>query len=313
MILDPSFDNPIIDLSISTNGNRRETINQILKASEEFGFFQVINHGISQSLIDEAMNVANEFYNLPAEIKISAFKPDREKRCRLYTSTFAYDTEKVHFWRDNLSHPCYPLNECIQFFPHQPTTYREVVSKYSVEARKVILKILDLIREGIGLEEGYFDEKEMMETHILSLNYYPRCPEPCLAMGMHEHCDPSIINILTQGNKRGLQVLKSGKWIGVEPIPNALVVILGCTLQIISNDKIKAAEHRVVTSSEADRTTISYFIIPSSDCYIEPAKSMVTDQNSVIYKGYKYKEFLKAYGETDGEYEVFMKYFKVQD
>lgn len=86
----------------------------------------MINHGISQSLVEEAMDVANEFHNMPAEIQASAFKPDPEKRCRLFTSTFNYETEKVHFWRDNLTHPCYPLDDCLQLFPEKPTKYRYI-------------------------------------------------------------------------------------------------------------------------------------------------------------------------------------------
>lgn len=307
----PLFDSPVIDLSKSTFQEKMETINQIIKAGEEFGFFQVINHGISQSLIDEAMRVAIEFYNMPAEIKASVFKPDPERRCRLYTSTLVYDTEKVHLWRDCLTHPCYPLDDCLRLWPEKPTKYREVMGMYSVEARKVILKILDLICEGLGLEEGYFDKNKMTAVQLLSLNYYPQCPEPSLALGMNKHRDPNIINILSQGDKSGLQVLKDGEWVGVEPIPNALVVILGCALQIVSNDKVKAAKHRVVTNSVADRMTISYFIIPSDDCNIEPAKSTFTHQNPLMYKRHQYKEFLKAHGERKGDFEP-SEYFKLQ-
>ena len=108
---------------------------------------------------------------------------------------------------------------------------RDIVGKYSVEVRKLVLKILDLICEGLELEQGYFGD-ELSRIHLLSVNHYPRCPDPSLAMGMQRHCDPNVVTILFQGDTNGLHVFIDGKWIGVEPIPNAFIVIIGCQLQV---------------------------------------------------------------------------------
>ncbi|GMP90677.1 hypothetical protein CsSME_00041690 [Camellia sinensis var. sinensis] len=304
--------NPIIDLNKAVdNHGRSETIQQILKAGREFGFFQVINHGTSQTSMNEAMEVLKEFFDMPAEVKERVFKVDSSKKCRLYTSTLNYDTEEVHFWRDNLTHPCHPLEDCLQLWPENPPRYREVLGKYSVEVSKLVLRILDLICEGLGLENGYFAD-ELSQVQLLSVNQYPRCPDPSLAMGMHRHCDPNVVTILKQGDIDGLQVFKDGQWISVEPLPNAFVVIIGCQLQIISNDKLKSAEHRVVTNSEVDRTTIGYFIIPSYECFVEPAKNLIDDCNPPIYKASQYKEFLGTYAEKIGAYEAVMECYKLQ-
>ena len=37
-----------------------------------------------------------------------------------------YDSEKVHYWRDTLRHPCHPLEEHMQFWPEKPPHYRYV-------------------------------------------------------------------------------------------------------------------------------------------------------------------------------------------
>ncbi|PSS09435.1 Hyoscyamine 6-dioxygenase [Actinidia chinensis var. chinensis] len=303
----PLYNPPIVDLTKSADEARQK----ILEAGRDFGFFQVMNHGISQSLINEAMDVLKEFFDMPAEVKASAFTADSSKRCRLYTSTFQYDTEEVHFWRDNLTHPCHPLEDCLQLWPEKPTRYRDIVGKYSVEVRKLVLKILDLICEGLELEQGYFGD-ELSRIHLLSVNHYPRCPDPSLAMGMQRHCDPNVVTILFQGDTNGLHVFSDGKWIGVEPIPNAFIVIIGCQLQIISNNKLKSAEHRVVTNSEVDRTTIGYFVIPSYECFVEPAKTLVDEHNPAIYKACQYKEFLSTYANENGKYETLMEFYKLQ-
>lgn len=111
------------------------------------------------------------------------------------------------------------------------TNFREVISEYSTETKKLITKISDMIGEGLGLEKGYFGG-ELSKVQMLLVNYYPACPDPNLALGMHSHCDPNLLTILLQDNVYGLQIFKDGKWIGVEPIPNAFVVIIGCQLQV---------------------------------------------------------------------------------
>lgn len=111
---------------------------------------------------------------------------------------------------------------------------RDVVGKYSLEVRKLSLRMLELIREGLGLEPGYFGE-ELTGTQLLSINHYPPCPDPGLTLGLPKHADPNLLTVLLQGSVCGLQVLKNGQWLGVEPLPHAFVVNIGHQLQVTVN------------------------------------------------------------------------------
>ena len=51
----------------------------------------------------DMLDVANEFFELPAEDKASLYSEDPKQSCRLYTS-INYDREKEPYWRDNLQH-----------------------------------------------------------------------------------------------------------------------------------------------------------------------------------------------------------------
>lgn len=109
---------------------------------------------------------------------------------------------------------------------------REAVATYLKEIGRLSGRILDLICEGLGLEAGYLEE--LSQVQLLVGNHYPPCPDPSLTLGLLKHCDPSLITILLQdGNVCGLQVMNNGKWIGVAPLPHALIVNVGNQLEVM--------------------------------------------------------------------------------
>ncbi|KAK9993377.1 hypothetical protein SO802_023080 [Lithocarpus litseifolius] len=85
---------PVIDLG---GHDQTDLIQQILEACQEFGFFQVINHGVPSNLMDEAMSVFKEFHALSAKDKAIETSKDPNKSCYIYTSSQNYATEKFHF------------------------------------------------------------------------------------------------------------------------------------------------------------------------------------------------------------------------
>ncbi|KAK4492483.1 hypothetical protein RD792_003292 [Penstemon davidsonii] len=265
-----------------------------MKAGQEFGFFQLINHGIPNDLMNDVLKVAGEFFRLPAEDKASFYSEDPKKACRLYTS-IDYDKEKVHYWRDNLRQSCHPLDRYIEDWPANPTRYRKVMGKYALKVREVSLLILDLICEGLGLELGYFEAGGLSNVQLMGLNYYPICPDPSLTLGLPKHSDVNVITLLNQGLVLGLQVLKDEEWLSVEPIPNAFLVNIGHTLQIISNGKLRSVDHRVVTNKHIARATIANFVHPSGDSQIAPATALIDKCNLPLYRQFTYNEFVRTY------------------
>ncbi|KAL7084281.1 hypothetical protein ACP275_14G215200 [Erythranthe tilingii] len=305
----PVFKNiPLIDLE-ETNGHhdRTKLIQQIFSASQEFGIFQVINHGIPTSLMDDTMSVSKEFFAMPAEYKTSFYSTDIARKCRIYSSTMNYDNEEVHYWRDNFTHHCHPLEDQIHLWPDNPTRYREVVGEYSVEVRRFMLRILEVISEGLGLKPGYFDG-ELSKTQLLSVNHHIRCPNPSLTLGMPEHSDPNLISLLQQSSVPGLQVFHHGQWMDVDPIPHALILIPGLQLKVISNGKFSSPIHRVMTHSEEARTTIGTFLIPSQEICIEPAKEYSGEDP--LYRGFTYKEFFSTFTQSNCDADTALQYFK---
>ncbi|KAJ9564825.1 hypothetical protein OSB04_000791 [Centaurea solstitialis] len=119
---------PVIDLQENPKNNRSDIIQHILKASQEFGLFQVINHEVSEKMMEDMMLLYHEFFNMSIDDKLGVYSetPGAGVDCVLYTSSLNYAKEDVHFWKDTLSHPCHPLEKHTPSWPEKPPRYREI-------------------------------------------------------------------------------------------------------------------------------------------------------------------------------------------
>ena len=127
---------------------------------------------------------------------------------------------------------------------------------------------------------------EPAHTSFVRLNYYPfedpLTPHDAKAvktlgdMALHHHTDPGVLTLLLQDMTGGLQTLsKDDGWIDVPPEEGTIVVNLGDSLQVWSNDVYRAAVHRVlpmqtVTGGASGRFSTPYFYNPASDAVLEP-------------------------------------------
>ncbi|KAF3627904.1 hypothetical protein BC332_18854 [Capsicum chinense] len=302
---------PVIDLGKAMGEERPVVVQELMKAFEEYGFFQVINHGVSDDLMKEAMKVYKEFFSLPAEEKASYAKDAANNTARgaatLYTSSAKhYDSEEHRYWRDVLEHSANLDGKDKVTWPDNPPRYREVIGSYSDEVRKLSKIILGLVAEGLGLEAGFFD-KELGQRMLV--NHYPACPDPSLTLGVGGHCDPNLITIIQQ-EVYGLQLLKDDKWIGVDPIPGAFVVNSGLPITVISNGKLASVAHRVVTNTTHSRTSIGTFICP--DDIVGPAKALLGPDNPPRFKSFKWgEEFMPHYLSKKSVYHASLEPFKI--
>ncbi|CAN1143621.1 Flavanone 3-dioxygenase 2 [Linum perenne] len=162
----------------------------------------------------EVMEVSAEFFELPTEEKSKFCGGDEvdvsRMSCKLSTTRVCSHMRSID----------------VVLFD------REVVGEYARKVRELSLWVLEMLSEGLGLELGYFGEG-LAQVQMMSVNNYPPCPNPRLTLGVPKHSDASLLTVLLQGKVNGLQVLlKDGKWVGVQPLPNALVVNIGNVLQV---------------------------------------------------------------------------------
>ena len=94
--------------------------------------------------------------------------------------------------------------------------------------------LLQLLSEGLGLEGKVLksclgDEELKLE---MTINMYPPCPQPELALGVEPHTDMSALTILVPNDVPGLQVWKDGNWVAVNLLENALFVHVGDQIEV---------------------------------------------------------------------------------
>jgi isopenicillin N synthase-like dioxygenase len=105
-----------------------------------------------------------------------------------------------------------------------------------------------------------------------------------------------------------LQVFKDGSWYDVEPIAGAFVVNIGDMVQVWSNDKYRAALHRVQAMSSIDRYSFPFFYNSAYGAVVEPLECAKTP---ILYQGINWGEFRRK--RADGDYANVGKEVQISD
>ncbi|GER55918.1 2-oxoglutarate (2OG) and Fe(II)-dependent oxygenase superfamily protein [Striga asiatica] len=298
-----SYDNniPIIDFSKLVKGNKDDDdfcteIMKLTTACQEWGFFQVMNHGIEVELLDKIEKVAMEFFNMPLEEKKRY--PMAPGTVQGYGQAFIFSEDQKLDWCNMFALGLEPKSvRNPKLWPTKPSDFSETLEIYSREIRKLCKNLLKCIATTLSLKDDVFEEMFGETVQAVRMNYYPACPRPDLVLGLSPHSDGSAITVLQQGkgNPIGLQILKDNGWVSVQPIPNALVINIGDTLEVLTNGRYKSVEHRAVANKEKDRLSIVTFYAPNYEMEVGPMKEMVDDNNPCKYRRYNHGEYNKHY------------------
>ncbi|KAK1686390.1 hypothetical protein QYE76_047238 [Lolium multiflorum] len=282
---------PVINLGhlILEPETRSGVVEDIAKACHDLGYFQVINHGISQSVMDGAFEAALDFFKLPSEIKEEFASDDLREPVRYDTSS----KDGISMSRAFLKHYAHPLSDWMQYWPEKPPTYREHMGNFAVEVRRVALQLMEAILEGLGLGKDYQHEKFEEGLQLMSVNCYPKESEGDAAIGLAPHSDYGFLTILLT-SCRGLEVVdrNSNSWKVVQQLPHALHVHVGDHMEVLSNGRVKTVVHRAVLNPEEERISIASILGFALHEKVACAKELVDEQNPKKYNESSFNDFL---------------------
>ncbi|KAK7308599.1 hypothetical protein VNO77_42218 [Canavalia gladiata] len=287
---------PVIDLNkLFSEEVKGSELEKLDLACKEWGFFQLINHGISIGLVEDVKRGAEELFNLSMEEKKKLWKKEGEMEG--FGQMLDVPQGKPSDWVDMfyiLTLPSYLRKP--HLFPNLPITFRENLEAYCKEMRDLAINIYDLIAKAIGIEPKEIYESLGEGGQSIRINYYPPCPQPENVLGLKAHTDASALTILLQANEvEGLQIKKDATWVLVKPLPNAFIISLGDVLEIMTNGIYKSIEHRAVVNSEKERLSIATFCGPEWSRNIGPAPSLITPQRPSQFKTIGVADFYTGY------------------
>ncbi|KAJ4890373.1 Flavonol synthase/flavanone 3-hydroxylase [Raphanus sativus] len=280
---------PIIDVS---NPDQGLVARAVVKASEEWGVFQLVNHGIPTELIQRLQNVGRRFFELSETEKKAVAKPDNSREG--YARRYTLDLEKKIGTVDQLYHNIWPPSVVNHsYWPKNPQDYREVNEEYTRQVKILSEKIMEWLSEGLGLRREAINEVVGGE-YLLNVNYYPPCPHPDLIEGLDAHTDVSGLTLLLTNEIPGLQVFKDDQWIEVEYIPFAVIVNISDQILRVSNGKYKSVLHKTTVDKERTRMSWAVLVRPTSDMVVGPFPELIGDDppkfKSMLYKDYIYRK-----------------------
>ncbi|XP_074330224.1 gibberellin 2-beta-dioxygenase 8-like [Apium graveolens] len=267
---------PLIDLGMLKHGesDSEKCKAQIAKASQEWGFFQVVNHGISQEIFQNMRREQGEVFRKPFHEKDMCFPPGAYR-----WGTPSATCLKQLSWSEAFHVPMINIAS-----RNGITSLSSTMEHFAATVSGLAQKLAEILAEEMGQESTYFKENCVPSSCYLRLNRYPPCPISEIS-GLMPHTDSDFLTILHQDQVGGLQLVKDGKWFAVKPNPEALIINIGDLFQAWSNNVYKSVEHRVVTNKQVERFSTAYFLCPSYETKIQSC------MEPSVYKQFSFWEF----------------------
>ena len=281
----------------SSPQDRQAFVDELGAAYREWGFAGIRNHGIPQSLIDDAYGVFQGFFALPDETKKQYHVPG-SGGARGYTP-FGVETAKgakhfdlKEFWHigreipdDSKYRDVMPPN----LWPAEVGGFREKGYALYQALDALGAQVLSALALHIGLPEDWFRDKTDSGNSILRPIHYPPITAddiPNVRAGAHE--DINLITLLVGASAAGLEVLShEGEWVPFTSDEDTIVVNIGDMLQRLSNHVYPSTTHRVVNPKNANarkpRYSIPFFLHPNPDVVLDPLPGCVTPDNPRRY------------------------------
>jgi len=287
---------PVVDLAAPSS----TSLEALAEACADHGFFLLEGHGLD-GLVDRTWAACRRFFDAPRPTReairrtedraLGWFDRELTKRTRDHKEVFDYIDPEV-------STPDRALNR----WPSGLDGFEADLGAFFDGFAALAVRAADLVHHTLGLDGATADACVGARTSsTVRLNHYTvGDPVPVdervglndlgpIALG--HHTDPGVLTLLLQDDVGGLQTLdRSGDWVDVPPRPGTVVVNLGDVTQVRTNDRYRAAVHRVESLDQRDRFSIPFFSNPDRHTVVEPLADLL--DGPPAYRSFPFAELI---------------------
>ncbi|CAN0901645.1 Flavonol synthase/flavanone 3-hydroxylase (Fragment) [Linum grandiflorum] len=286
---------PVVDLSpfLSSSDHdqtilKEKVLETVKEACAEYGFFQIINHGVPTELMKRALQLSKTFFELPDEEKRKFSSGDGAPL------PAGYNRQPLHSADKNEYLLVFPPQSPFNVYPTHPPELREVVEEVFLHMSKTASLIESIVNDCLGLPPGFLQKFNSDRTwdFMSPLRYFPATDSEDNGITPHE--DGNSVTFVFQDDAGGLEVLRGKDWIPATPSPGTIVVNIGDVIQVLSNNKFKSATHRVVRPKGRSRYSYAFFYSLSGEKFVEPLPEFTSEVGELPrYRKFQYREYLQ--------------------
>ena len=264
--------------------------------------FVFTSHDLSESLLDDAYGMLEQFFSMSAEVKQGFVVPGSHGQTGytgLLVETAAIsdvpDWKEMLNWSSNIpvGHPLarkYPHRYMDQVLPESAVPgITDVLNLFHERVFDLQRRFLRIVAVGIGCHEDFF---ERMLQHGSTLTRAIHYPPMELAPGAShvwaaEHGDINLITALPRATAPGLQVLVDGDWVDASAPDGQVIVNTGMMLERLTNGVIPTGIHRVVAAPgyTGERYSVVQFAHPTPWTLLNPLSSCITPEHPQRWSG----------------------------
>ncbi|KAH9651397.1 Gibberellin 2-beta-dioxygenase 8 [Citrus sinensis] len=274
---------PSIDLARLNFRSFDKWIEEMAEAASQWGFFQVMNHGIPQKVLESMRKEQMKIFHQPFR------KKSEQNFMNLSADSYRWGNPKAtclkqFLWSEALHIPVTDISR----LGDESNNPRSTIGLFSTKAANLAERLAEYLARNLKIKSSYFRENCLPGSSYLRMNRYPPCPPSFEVLGLIPHTDSDFLTILYQDHVGGLQLKKDGRWLSVKPNPDVLIVNVGDLFQALSNGVYKSVEHRVVSHPKVERYSVAYFYCPSYEAVIESTENII---EPAIYRKFSFREY----------------------
>jgi isopenicillin N synthase-like dioxygenase len=303
---------PVVDVAAlrRDDGDGLESIaRQIRHACRSVGFFYISNHGIAQSLIDDAFEQNRRFHALPLARKQAVainqnnvgylgMNASIQRHSTVHAATRPNQNESFFVGHDRpADHPQVLRGTPIcgqNQWPADLPGFRDTVMRYFGALHDLAQRMIPAFSLALGMPADYLGAWFGAENHVqLRFLHYPPTDMQGDDFGTGPHTDNSFVTILARSEVPGLAIkLPSGEWLAPPLLTGTLLVNIGNIARRIANDHFLSTPHGVIVEGEHDRYSIAYFHSPDPYSTLEVAPSCTGEADPPRYPPALYADLI---------------------